>query len=265
MNYVVSGQGTAVILLHGLFGNLDNLKTLSNELDTHYQVIRVDLPNHGKSMHTDELTFDDITHELSGIFKKLNLTKAHIVGHSMGGKAALAFALSHPDMCLSITAADIAPSAYPRRHDNVFSGLMSLPLESITDRKSALVHLMQSGIDNPTAQFLLKNLQRDEAGFSWKMNLDGLFDSYENLINWPYQNMQYSGPCLFIRGGDSNYVTEVHRKDILSQFPNTQAKTIAGTGHWLHAQKPAIFNRIVKEFIDTSNTDPLSISSDYHL
>ncbi|MBE8167664.1 MAG: alpha/beta fold hydrolase [Shewanella sp.] len=255
MNYAVTGQGSTVILLHGLFGNLDNLKALANELESEYQVIRVDLPNHGKSKHIENVNFSDMTDGLLQIYNELELGQAHIVGHSMGGKVALAFALDYPEKCQSIVAADIAPSSYPRRHDNVFTGLQSLPIEDITDRKQALQHLIDSGIDNPTSQFLLKNLQRTEVGFSWKMNLDGLFKSYENLIKWPYKNKQFSGPCLFVRGGDSNYVTEKHRADILSQFPSTQAKTIEGTGHWLHAQKPTIFNRIVKEFIDKNNTD----------
>ncbi|MGB0895288.1 MAG: alpha/beta fold hydrolase [Parashewanella sp.] len=253
MNFVVSGHGTAVFLLHGLFGNLDNLKNLSNELESEYQVIRVDLPNHGQSQHTQHMSFELITDQLNDLMERLNINQAHFIGHSMGGKAALAFALTHPQKCLAVVAADIAPAAYPRRHDSVFSALNSLPLNQTTDRRHALTHLVNEGIDNATAQFLLKNLQRTEKGFEWKMNLSGLFSSYDTLIDWPYQNHTYAGPCLFIRGGESNYITEQHRSAILSQFPKTQAKTINGTGHWLHAQKPAIFNRIVKDFIDQQN------------
>ncbi len=252
MNYVVTGEGPAIVLLHGLFGNLDNLKSLANELEKNHKVIRVDLPNHGQSLHIDDLTFKIMIDQLSGVFKKCCIEQAHLVGHSMGGKVALAFALEHPKKCLSITAADIAPAKYPRRHDTVFDALQSLPLDGNTDRRTALQHLIDSNIDNATAQFLLKNLQRTDLGFNWKMNLDGLANSYNNLIDWPYSNLQYLGPCLFLRGGDSDYVTTEHRVTIVSQFPNASAKTIQGTGHWLHAQKPVVFNRIVKEFVEQS-------------
>ncbi|WP_133406677.1 alpha/beta fold hydrolase [Parashewanella tropica] len=251
MNYIVSGQGPSIILIHGLFGNLDNLKNLASHLESNYQVIRVDLPNHGLSSHIDDLSFDIISQQLLTVFDKLNIEQAHLVGHSLGGKAALAFSLNFPQKSLSVAAADIAPASYPRRHDTVFNALTSLPLNQGSDRRAALQHLLDSGIENSTAQFLLKNLQRTDEGFKWKMNLNGLINSYDSLIDWPYQGKQYAGPCLFIRGGDSDYVTQAHRQQIISQFPNVQAKTINGTGHWLHAEKPTIFNRIVKEFIDT--------------
>ncbi|MBM7072631.1 alpha/beta fold hydrolase [Shewanella sp. 202IG2-18] len=252
MNYVVSGQGAPVVLLHGLFGNLDNLKSLGNELEQKHQVIRIDLPNHGQSLHINDLTFEVIIEQLIKVLDKCIIERAHIVGHSMGGKVALAFSLKHPEKCLSVVAADIAPAKYTRRHDTVFHALQSLPLEGNSDRRAALQHLIDSNIDNATSQFLLKNLQRTETGFSWKMNLDGLYNSYNNLIDWPYSQLQYRGPCLFLRGGDSDYVTSEHRNIIISQFPNASAKTIQGTGHWLHAQKPTVFNRIVKEFIEQS-------------
>ena len=255
MNYLVSGQGAPVILIHGLFGNLDNLKSLSHELEQHYQVIRVDLPNHGQSLHLENLTFEVMVQQLKNVLNECDIDQAHIVGHSLGGKVAMAFALQHPEKCLSIVAADIAPVKYSRRHDTVFKGLQSLPLDGHSDRRAALQHLIDSNIDNATAQFLLKNLQRTEIGFRWKMNLEGLFNSYSNLIDWPFSGLQYQGSCLFLRGGDSDYVTAKHRDAIMTQFPNASAKTIQGTGHWLHAQKPAVFNRIVKEFIEQSSSD----------
>ena len=252
MNYVVSGQGEAVVLLHGLFGNLDNLKSLGSELEKSHQVIRVDLPNHGQSLHVDDLTFEIIIDQLNKVVDECHIKKTHIVGHSMGGKVALAYSLIHPEKCLSIVAADIAPAKYTRRHDTVFDALQSLPLDGKSDRRAALQHLIDSNVDNATSQFLLKNLQRTELGFRWKMNLDGLYNSYNNLIDWPYSQLQYNGPCLFLLGGDSNYVTAEHRNVIIAQFPKASAKTIQGTGHWLHAQKPVVFNRIVKEFIEQS-------------
>lgn len=166
----------------------------------------------------------------------------------------MATALAFPERIISMVAADIAPVAYEPRHDTVFAALESLPLEGHTDRRFALNHLIDNGIDEATAQFLLKNLQRTDTGFRWKMNLSGLKACYPNIIGWQNQTLNpvqsYAGPSLFIRGGDSNYVTSEHRSAIMAQFPAAQAKTLEGCGHWLHVQKPAIFNRIVSEFID---------------
>jgi esterase len=165
----------------------------------------------------------------------------------------MAMALLHPERVISLVVADIAPVAYSPRHEIVFAGLTSLELNANTTRKSALLHLTSAGIDEPTSQFLLKNLQRTDSGFEWKMNLTGLIESYDRIIGWTLpltDDNHFDKPALFIRGGESNYVTAEHRDEIMRQFPHASAKTLNGTGHWLHAQKPEIFNRIVSEFIE---------------
>ncbi|MDH1312805.1 alpha/beta fold hydrolase [Shewanella xiamenensis] len=254
MNFASTGQGEAVLLIHGLFGNLDNLKGLGQVLEANHQVIRVDVPNHGLSEHWQTMDYPSLAKAMVALVDELALERVHIVGHSMGGKIAMATALAYPERIISLVAADIAPVAYKPRHDAVFAALESLPLEGHTDRRFALAHLLAGGIDEPTAQFLLKNLQRTDTGFRWKMNLTGLKSCYPNIIGWPNQKHEtqqvFNGPSLFIRGGDSNYVTAEHRDEIMRQFPAAQAKTLEGCGHWLHAQKPAVFNRIVSEFID---------------
>ncbi|WP_137227049.1 alpha/beta fold hydrolase [Shewanella sp. MEBiC00475] len=253
MHYVTSGQGEAVLLIHGLFGNLDNLKNLSRVLEKQHQVIRVDVPNHGLSEHWDNMDYPQLADAMIDLLDDLQIKQVHVVGHSMGGKIAMAMALLHPDRVISLVIADIAPVAYSPKHQTVFAGLTSLVLDSATTRKSALTHLMAAGIDEPTSQFLLKNLQRTDSGFEWKMNLPGLIHSYDNIIGWdlPLNNdSHFNKPTLFLRGGDSNYITAAYRDDIMRQFPHAIAKTLNGTGHWLHAQKPEIFNRIVSEFIE---------------
>lgn len=253
MHYTTSGQGPIVILIHGLFGDLDNLKALGKELETAFTVVRVDVPNHGASPKVSRMDYltlaDDMTKLITNLCDQYGYQKATLVGHSMGGKIAMATALQHPDLVNKLVVADIAPVSYHSRHDNVFAALESMPLEKISDRRQALVHMQNAGIDDGTAQFLLKSLTRTSNGFEWKLNLQGLKNSYLDIIAWPSFNSAYQGPCLFIRGGDSDYVTAEHRDAIMSQFPQVTAKTIAGTGHWLHAQKASIFNRIVKNFI----------------
>ncbi|MCL1065606.1 alpha/beta fold hydrolase [Shewanella olleyana] len=250
MHYVSSGEGQPVILIHGLFGNLDNLKNLASTLEENYQVIRVDLPNHGKSEHWEFMDYPSLAKECVNLLEELNLSEAHFVGHSMGGKVAMALALLHPEMVTSLVVADIAPVSYSPRHQKVFAGLTSMPMAELTSRSAALEHLINADIDLGTAQFLLKNLQRADNGFEWKMNLDGLIENYPHIIGWEMPDAVYSKPCFFIRGGESEYVLAEHTNAIMKQFPKVTAKTINGTGHWLHAQKPEIFNRLVGEFID---------------
>lgn len=249
MHYVTSGQGPVVILIHGLFGDLDNLKALAKSLEDHFTVIRVDVLNHGASPQVADMDYRSLADSLAELIEQLDCGEAMLVGHSMGGKIAMATALYYPELVRKLVVADIAPVAYQSRHDTVFAALESMPLSEIKDRRQALAHMKSWEIDDGTAQFLLKSLSRTEQGFSWKMNLDGLKNSYVNIIDWPTFSSSYQGPCLFIRGGDSDYVTAEHRQAIMTQFPAVKAKTIEGAGHWLHAQKPTIFNRIVNDFI----------------
>ncbi|QYJ99821.1 alpha/beta fold hydrolase [Shewanella psychrotolerans] len=268
LNYQISGNGTPVILIHGLFGNLDNLRTLANALTDH-QVIRVDVPNHGLSPHWQKMDYPSLAQAMTQLLDELSIDSAHFMGHSMGGKIAMAAALLNPQYVKSLVIADIAPVSYNPRHQLVFAALNQLDLKNLRSRSQALTELLNSGIDEGTAQFLLKNLQNDDAGFSWKMNLAGLQACYDKLIGWDLSDdnlpanelpsnkisteLSYTGPSLCIRGGDSDYVKAEHSAQFLQQFPAIQAKTLAGTGHWLHAQKPAIFNRLVSDFIASND------------
>ena len=137
MNFVSSGQGEAVLLIHGLFGNLDNLKSLGQVLEANQQVIRVDVPNHGLSEHWQQMDYPSLAKAMVDLLDELELERVHIVGHSRGGKIAMATALAYPNSIISLVAADIAPVAYQPRHDAVFAALESLPLEGHTDRRFA--------------------------------------------------------------------------------------------------------------------------------
>ncbi|WP_394131633.1 alpha/beta fold hydrolase [Shewanella maritima] len=255
MHVVSHGQGDPVIIIHGLFGNLDNLKNLALSLESHFTVYRFDVTNHGDSEHSDHMDYLTLADDFIHFMDQHGISKAHFVGHSMGGKIAMAIALQHPQKVSGLVVADIAPVAYQPRHGQVFNALTTMPFDSIRNRSDALAHMKQMGIDDGTAQFLLKNLKRIDSGFEWKMNLDGLLASYDDIIGWPFNQdnkdqlwSPYLSPCLFIRGGDSDYVQASHREQILAQFPQVTAKTLNGTGHWLHAQKPVIFNRLINEF-----------------
>ncbi|MCE9678741.1 alpha/beta fold hydrolase [Shewanella sp. AS1] len=254
LNYQLSTPNceakTCVVLIHGLFGDLDNLKALANTLEEH-QVLRLDVPNHGNSPHWAEMDYPSLAKAVVDLLGRLKIAQAHFVGHSMGGKIAMATALLYPQYVKSLVVADIAPVAYPPRHHIVFAALNQLDPAQLSNRAQALSQLLDAGIDEGTAQFLLKNLKREQTGFSWRMNIKALEASYDKLIGWELggSGKSYGGPSLCIRGADSDYVQAAHTQAFVSQFPAIQAKSLAGAGHWLHAQKPAVFNRLVGEFI----------------
>lgn len=251
MHFISSSQGPVVVLIHGLFGDLDNLKALAKSLEPHYRVIRVDVPNHGKSEHGVAMNYPLLAQKVITLLDNEAIHQVHLVGHSMGGKIAMAMALDNPSRVKSLVIADIAPVAYASSNtQHVLDTLLSLPLEQITDRRTAQTYLMDNGVDEHTALFLLKSLIRQNNHFMWKMDVKQLRRSYNDIIDWPYYDKQYAGPSLCIRGEKSDYVKKAYTQDIVRQFPAIEARTILDAGHWLHAQKPNLFNRLVKDFLD---------------
>ncbi|WP_417763810.1 alpha/beta fold hydrolase [Shewanella sp.] len=258
VNFVDTGAGFPVVLIHGLFGDCDNLKGLARELESRNRTIRIDCPNHGHSPQLSPMTYPAMAAAIMEVLDSLAIDSFYVVGHSMGGKIAMTLALNYPQRVKAVVAADIAPVSYPPHHEKVFAGLTSMPAD-IKDRRAALAHLLSYDIDEATAQFLLKSLRRGDDGFGWKFNLAELINSYDYIIGWFNTDVSaakvYQGPVLLVRGGDSNYVTAEYTAEVMRQFPQVSAKTIQGTGHWLHAQKPAVFNRIVSEFIDNCSAN----------
>ncbi|RUO25900.1 alpha/beta hydrolase [Aliidiomarina minuta] len=249
LNYESSGSGTPVILIHGLFGDLDNLKSISRSLSDDYQVINIDVRNHGQSPHCDDMDYADMADDVIAITKELDLDKFHLLGHSMGGKIAMEIALRHPSQVRSLVIADIAPVAYDARHTEIIDALCAIDVESLENRQEADKELAKTINEKGVRQFLLKNLRKDGDNWFWRFNLAALKANYEKLIGAPTSEGQYNGPVLFIRGEKSDYVQQSHRDEIAPRFPRATAETIEGAGHWLHAEKPTEFNRLVADFI----------------
>lgn len=257
LNYETSGdrENPALVLIHGLFGDADNLKSISRELSDSYYVVNVELRNHGSSPWTDSMPFPAMAADISAVLDAENIEQAHLLGHSLGGKVAMEFALRHPDQVLSLVVADIAPVAYDARHTSILDAFEAVKLSDLKSRQDADKQLSESINEAGVRMFLLKNLRKNEDGeWHWRLNLEGLRKCYEDLIGEPQREGKYQGPVLFIRGGRSDYIQEQHRDAITSRFPKAEAKTIAETGHWLHAEKPAVFNGIVRRFLEEQNT-----------
>ena len=246
-----------MIIVHGLFGNLDNLKNLATSLAQFRDVISVDVRNHGASPWSHDMDYSSLAHDIFYLLEELKLDKVDLVGHSMGGKIIMSCALLFPERIDSIVVADIAPVRYKPHHDHVLKALVELDLKRIVKRNDALEQLLKAGVDQSTSQFILKNMNFKSKPVTWKMNVDVLYQEYDSITGWPFQGKVFDKPTLFIKGENSDYITKEHRSDVLAQFPQAQVKIITETSHWLHAEKPAIFNKLVSDFLKkTSNDEP---------
>lgn len=250
LNYKRVGEGQPLLLMHGLFGSLDNLGMISRAMRNDFDVISVDLPDHGMSPHTQGFKYDAYAEHVLRLMDSLSIESFYALGHSMGGKVAMHLALHHPHRVKKLVVADIAPVKYTPRHNAVFNALTSVDLNSISSRKDAEDIMMQHLEEPGVAQFLLRSLGKDDNGkFVWRFNLELLMRDYEHLSQEIAHPHPFTKPTLFVKGGNSNYISAEHRPIINALFPNAEAKIIQGTGHWLHAEKPNVFAKIVTDFL----------------
>jgi esterase len=252
LNYKKYGDaGEHLIILHGLFGMLDNWHSLATRFGNNFQVWAIDQRNHGKSPHSDDFDYDLLVEDLFEFCTQQNINTANIIGHSMGGKVAMEFALVHPEKVLKLIVADVAPKSYSGQgHEILMEALMGLNLNRITRRSEADYALMQDVPNDNTRQFLLKNLTRREGdGFALKMNIESLSKNYEKITGPIDTDGLFDGETLFIQGGESNYITEEDKPLILKAFPKARFVVIPKAGHWVHAEAPDQFYDAVMGFL----------------
>jgi esterase len=254
LHFKTYGEGTTnLIILHGFLGSLDNWHTLATEWGkAGLCVWSLDLRNHGKSPHTEEHSLQLMVDDLNDFMFQQQLTSAVILGHSMGGKVAMLFALQYPDLCEKLIVADMAPRAYKPGHDEVFDAIFSLDLETIESRKQAEEIMKQYLGDNATRQFILKNLDRNEKGkYEWKFNLKTLFTFYDEIRKPIESRHTFDKPSLFLRGEQSSYVRDNDMPSIEALFPQVQLVTVDQAAHWLHAEQPKVFFEQVMHFVNS--------------
>lgn len=250
--YRVSGKGQPLIILHGLFGSSDNWYTLAKIFAQTYTVYLVDQRNHGQSPHSDDFNYKLLTDDLYEFVQENVLEKAVVLGHSMGGKTAMNFAVKYPHYVEKLIVVDIAPKAYPRQHDSILKGLKAVPLEKLQSRNEAEVILVNYVPNMGERQFLLKNLERKvSGGFDWKINLKSLDEHMDEISSGMQFEGQFDKPTLFIKGASSNYLKESDQIDIRKIFTRAEFKTIE-SGHWVHAEKPKEFVEVVLNFLNQS-------------
>ena len=249
-DHLVSGK-PPVILLHGLFGMGRNLGAVARALSDQYAVFSFDLPNHGRSPHSDEMTISSMADDVLAMLDHLGLQTVNVLGHSLGGKVAMSLALRHPSRVHKLIVADIAPVTYPSQHDAVFAGLGAIDLQQAINR-AEVQQLLQASIDDTsTCQFLMQNLEKQEQGFRWRMNLTAITENYAELrhgLSLDNEHQVFENPVLFIAGELSDYIKPEYEAMTRVLFPSSRFEEIAGASHWLHAEKPETFNALVLAF-----------------
>ncbi len=224
--------------MHGLFGASDNWHSIAMRLAESFHVFTVDQRNHGQSPHSDEMNYFLMADDVAELMKSRGLETAIVIGHSMGGKTAMQFALQFPERVEKLVVADMAPRAYASSHDKIFTALLALDLKLFSARQE-IEDVLAPEIPNlALRRFLLKNLGRNsEGGFFWKINLRGLFKNYGHLREPVSGAAPFTRPTLFIRGSNSNYINPDDEALIHELFPHAEIQAIAGAGHWLHAEQ----------------------------
>jgi len=247
----IIGEGHPFIILHGFLGMGDNWKTLAKQFSTlGFQVHLVDQRNHGRSFHDSEFNYEVLAEDLQAYCSFHNLEDIVLLGHSMGGKTAMLFAVLHPEIVSKLIIADIAPRFYPVHHDAILEGLSALDFEAITSRKEAEVQLSKYVQDLGTRQFLLKNIYRVSSEIlGLRINLETLKINVSEVGEALPSALNFQKDSLFLRGDKSEYISVQDETLIKLQFPAAVIKTITNAGHWLHAENPVEFYHNVRVFI----------------
>ena len=250
------GKGIPLVVIHGLFGASDNWRSHILRWSEERHIISLDLRNHGRSFHAETMSYQMMADDVVALLKHLNISQAHFLGHSMGGKVVMQLGLHYADMVSSLIIADIAPIQYAPRHDDIFAGLKAVDMDSPQSRKQGLEILASYIDDARICQFLIKSLYRNEAGdFAWRFNLDAVINEYLVISSAIQGGRPYLGPVLVLKGGASSYILPEHRQAFGQIVPNAELKVMSDCGHWLHAEKPDLFVRLVSRFINSLNLD----------
>ncbi|MCW2258367.1 esterase [Providencia alcalifaciens] len=250
LNHIIHKPNTAisstpVVLIHGLFGDLNNLGVIGRDLQKYFTTIQIDVRNHGDSFRAEKMQYREMAQDVITLLQSVGYQSAILVGHSMGGKIAMAATEIAPDFIEKIVVIDIAPVAYQtRRHDTIIAALEAVLKGGAKTRQEATLIMREYLEEDGIIQFLLKSFRQGE----WKFNLPIIKDNYELIIGWETVPV-WNKPVLLIPGGNSPYVQTGDREEIASQFPNAKAWVVADAGHWVHAEKPDQVLRAIHRFL----------------
>ncbi len=237
------------MILHGLFGSGNNWKTVAGALTGDYTVFSLDMRNHGRSFHSDRFDYDVMAGDLLNFMEAQNLQRVSLIGHSMGGKAAMNFAFSNPDRLHKLIIVDMANRTYDNRHGEIIKALYQLDTSGISKLRDADEMLTEAIPDTDMRLFLISNLERTENGrYRWRINVESIYRNQRNLTK-AVTGSPFTGPALFVRGGKSDYLRDSDWPEILKYFPAAKLTTVKGAGHWVHIEAPHEFLNAVKTFL----------------
>lgn len=252
LNIVKHGNhaGRPLVIAHGLFGSARNWNAIARRLSDDRPVLAVDMRNHGHSPRAHTQSYSDMAADLVEVIDA-NGGDADVLGHSMGGKAAMVLALNRPDLVAHLIVADIAPVAYAHSQSHLINAMRSVDLARVTSRRDADAQLAAAVPEDAVRAFLLQSLDLTGDAPRWRLNLDVLEGEMPGIIGFPDLSTRFTGPTLFLRGGASDYIRDEHQPLIDRLFPNAQIQTLKGAGHWLHAEAPRPFEAAVRQFLKT--------------
>lgn len=245
LHYREQGEGKSIVFLHGLFGSLDNLNSLAKELKDNHQVIQVDLRNHGRSCWRDEMNYQLMAEDIANLLNTLNIKHTIIIGHSMGGKVAMALSKIIADKISQLIILDIAPTTYPTdKYQALLDILNAVTINHITERKNAAELMRSFHLNEHTLQFFLKSFCQGK----WLFNLHSICCNIDHIAGWQPIH-PFNKPVLFIKGQNSDYITPNNQQAILTQFPQAKMHIIANAGHNVHVEKPQQVLNAIQRFL----------------
>lgn len=242
-----TAPGTPLLIVHGLYGSGRNWGVIARRLSDRWRVLTPDMRNHGDSPQTDTHSYPDLAADLAEVIDAHG-GRAHVIGHSMGGKASMMLALTQPDKVASLLVADIAPVAYTHSQIQFIEAMRSVDLDKVEKRSDAVEQLARVVSDKTLQNFFTQSL--DLQNKRWKLNLDTLAAEMPKILGFPEVSGRYDGPTLFLTGGLSDYVRPEHRDRIRVLFPHARFARMPKVGHWLHAEDPRGFEASVRAFLD---------------
>ncbi|NIZ14032.1 alpha/beta fold hydrolase [Phaeobacter sp. HF9A] len=251
LNTITHGTPTdhpPLLIAHGLYGSGRNWGVIAKRLSDERQVIAVDMRNHGTSPQSDNHSYHDLAGDLAEVIDAQG-GRMDVLGHSMGGKAAMVLALLHPEAVNRLVVADIAPVPYQHSQAQYITAMRSVDLSQVTRRSDAQAQLAEAGVDAMLQSFFTQSL--DIEGQRWRLNLDALEREMAHIVGFPEVSGAWAGPALFLTGANSDYVIPAYRDRIKALFPKARFAKIPGAGHWLHAEKPREFEAAVRAFLNS--------------
>ena len=250
LHSTIVGSGAPLLILHGYFGMSDNWRGLGNKFAKNFEVHLIDQRNHGRSFHSDDFDYELLVEDLHYYIESHNLSKVHLLGHSMGGKVAMLFAVTYPEMVDKLIVADISPKYYKPHHEQILEALNTVNF-SIQDSRKKVEEVLKIYIQEPgILQFLLKNVYWKTKGeLAYRFNIQSLTENNSEVGEALPSFTHFDGPTLFLKGENSNYITKTEEPIIEAHFSNSNIVTVKNAGHWLHAENPTQFFDEVVSFL----------------